>query len=196
MKRYRLNKDWLPFAKGTKFLKTEDSGDMYTLEDNTGVLTKIPTDLLDEINDSGCWKPKALEYYYFADDSGILSRTSFCPDVDYDQDRISLGNCFRTREDAQAVVDWLRARQRLIESGARFINFLNATPEDKYCRVVFNRMEDYLQVIEGCLDGIIVQEKELLFSERSLAKQSIKEHKDDWLIYLGVKEKSDTQTDA
>ncbi len=197
MKYYRLNKDWEPFDEGTEFVKAEDGGDMYALKVNTEVLAKIPTDLLDEVGDSGgYWRPVAYEYYYFMDDEGIVGRASFCPGIDYDSNRLALGNCFKTKEDAQAMVGWLRARQRLIESGARFINFLNATPEDEYCRVVFNRMEDVLQVIEGCLDSIIVCEKELLFSERSLAERSIEEHKDDWLTYLGVKEKSDARTDV
>ena len=53
-----------------------------------------------------------------------------------------------------------------------------------------------LQVSECYLRKNIVVEKSLCFSNRELAKQSIKEHKDDWLTYLGVKEKNDDQTDA
>jgi hypothetical protein len=92
MKYYRLNKDWQPFDEGDEFIKAEDGGDMYTLKINTGVLAKIPADLLDEVADSGgYWRPAAYEYYYFMDDEGIVDRASFCPSVGYDNNRLSLG---------------------------------------------------------------------------------------------------------
>lgn len=189
---YKLKVAWSSFKAGEKFTASDYDG-LYKLVNDDGelVLAKIPTDLLDEVDDGGYWKPKAHERYYFIDDGGAVDSDTFDPDMIYDNDRLLVGNCFRIEKDARAMVAWLKARQRLIESGARFVNYFNATSEDEYYRVVFNRMEDYLQVIEGCLDSIIVQEKELLFSECSLAEQSIKEHKDDWLTYLGVKEKSD-----
>ncbi len=192
MKYYRLNKDWLPFAKGTKFLKTEDGGDMYTLEDNTGVLARIPTDLLDEINDSDHWKPMNGEKFYYIDEDGDVFDSIFGPsESPLDMDVYLLGNCFRTREDAQAVVDWLRARQRLIKSGARFINLTNADSNSSYYRVVFDKTDDRLRIVGVTMYDTVVYEKMLVFSECSLAEQSIKEHKDDWLTYLGVKEKND-----
>ena len=120
-----------------------------------------------------------------------VSRASFCPRIDYDNNRFALGNCFKTKEDAQVVVGWLRARQRLIESGARFINSPNDDDKDIYYRVVFDKADDELEANSASIYGTIIYERELLFPRRELAERSIKEHKGDWLTYLGVKEKSD-----
>ena len=197
MKYYRLNKDWEPFDEGAEFIETEDGGDVYALKINTGVLAKIPKDLLDEIGDSdGCWKPAAYEYYYFMDDEGIVGRASFCPGVSYDRNRLLLGNCFKTREEAQAVVDWLKARHNLIESGARFVNSRDINASKNRFNVYFSVNEGKLMVNDVFLGEYVVFSRELYFDDKQLAERSIEEHKDDWLTYLGVKEKSDEQTDA
>lgn len=72
MKYYRLNKDWQPFDEGDEFIKAEDGDDMYTLKINTGVLVRIPTDLLDEVDDGGYWKPESDETYYYMDEDGDI----------------------------------------------------------------------------------------------------------------------------
>lgn len=197
MKYYRLNKDWEPFDEGDEFIKAEDGGDMYTLKINTGVLAKIPKDLLDEIGDSGgCWRPVAYEYCYSMDDEGFVGRASFCPGIDYDSNRLALGNCFKTKKDAQAMVGWLRARQRLIESGARFINSRDVDA-DRECFIVYFDVSGEKLTIEDILfNEHSVPQKRLYFDDRQLAQKSIEEHKDNWLTYLGVKEKSDARTDV
>lgn len=190
MKYYRLNKDWQPFDEGDEFIKAEDGGDMYTLKINTGVLAKIPADLLDEVGDSGgYWRPAAYEYYYFMDDEGFVDRASFYPSAGYDNNRLSLGNCFKTKEDAQAMVGWLRARQRLIESGARFINSRDINASKNHFNVYFGVNEGELMVNDVFLGEHVVFSRELCFDDKQLAERSIEEHKDDWLTYLGVKEK-------
>ena len=197
MKYYRLNKDWEPFDEGTEFVKAEDGGDMYTLKTNTDVLAKIPTDLLDEVGDSGgYWRPAAYEHYYSMDDEGFVSRASFCPGVDYDNNRLALGNCFKTKEDAQAMAGWLRARQRLIESGARFINSRDVGADRKCFIVYFDVSGEKLTIEDILLNEHSVYQKRLYFDNERLAQKSVKEYKDDWLTYLGVKEKNDARTDA
>lgn len=199
MKYYRLNKDWAPFEEGTIFIKAEDGGDMYTLKINTGVSAKIPKDLLDEIGDSGgYWRPAAYEYYYSMDDEGFVVRASFCPSVGYDNNRLALGNCFKTKEDAQAMVDWLKAKQRLIESGARFVNSSDVTVNDGkwFYTVYFTMNNSKLIVDDAYFSKDVVRDKVMCFDDRGVALKSIEEHKDDWLTYLGVKEKNDERTDA
>lgn len=188
MKYYRLNKDWQPFDEGDEFIKAEDGGDMYTLKINTGVLAKIPTELLDVVNGGDCWKPKEDEKYYYIDEdgdvfSGIFSGFSMGP--------VRLGNYFRTEEEAQAMVAWLKARQRLIESGARFINSQNIDADGEYSSVYFDASEKELTLNNVFLSKRTVFDKKLYFDDEQLARKSVKEHKDDWLTYLGVKEKSD-----
>lgn len=192
MKYYRLNKDWQPFDEGDEFIKAEDGGDTYTLKINTSVLAKIPKDLLDEIGDSGgYWRPAAYEHYYSMDDEGFVGRASFCPGIDYDNNRLALGNCFKTKEDAQVMVGWLRARQRLIESGARFINSRDVGADRECFIVYFDVSGEKLTIEDILLNEHSAYQKRLYFNDRQLAQKSIEEHKDDWLTYLGVKENND-----
>lgn len=188
MKYYRLNKDWQPFDEGDEFIKAEDGGDMYTLKINTGVLAKIPKDLLDEIGDSGgYWRPAAYEYYYSMDDEGFVGRASFCPSVDCDNNRLALGNCFRTRGDAGDMSKWLKAKQRLIESGARFINSAGATiiGSKRFYTVYFTMNDSKLTVDDAYFSKDVVRDKVMCFDDRGKALKSIEEHRDDWLTYLG-----------
>lgn len=191
MKYYRLNKDWEPFEEGAVFVKAKDGGDMYTLKINTGVLAKIQPDLLDEVDGGGYWKPKAHEYYYFVDDAGTIDSDIFDPDTIYDCGRLSIGNCFRVRGDVKAMIAWLKAKQQLIESGARFINTIDVDSSQSYYSVYYAIDRGDLVIEDAYVGENTVGDKGLYFDDRQLADKSIKEHKDDWLIYLGVKEDID-----
>lgn len=68
---------------------------------------------------------------------------------------------------------------------------VNDDDKDIYYRVVFDKADDKLKANSASVYGTIIYERELLFTRRELAERSIKEHKDDWLTYLGVEEKSD-----
>lgn len=187
---YRLKDDWGPFGRETEFVDGE--GGIYVLRTNHSVLAKIPTDLLNEINDSDYWKPMNGEKFYYIDEDGDVFDSVFGPgESPLDMDVYLLGNCFRTREDAQAVVDWLRARQRLIKSGARFINSRDADADREYFIVYFDVSGEKLTIEDILLNEHSVYQKSLYFDDRQLADKSIKEHRDDWLTYLGVKEKND-----
>lgn len=193
MKYYRLNKDWQPFDEGDEFIKAEDGGDMYTLKINTGVLAKVPTELLDEVDDGGYWKPKAHEHYYFIDDAGDVDVDTFCLTTNYDNNRFALGNCFKTKEDAQAMVAWLKARQRLIESGARFANSSDTTVNDskQFYTVYLTMNNTKLRVDDAYFSKDVVRNKVMCFDDRRKATKSVEECRDDWLTYLGVKKDSD-----
>ena len=193
MKYYRLNKDWEPFDEGDEFIKAEDGDGMYTLKTNAGVLAKIPTDLLDEVDDGGYWKPESDETYYYMDEDGDIYSSEFDRTRAYCLKNLSLGDCFRTEDDTQAVVDWLKARQRLIESGARFINSQNIDADGNYSSVYFDVSEKELTLNNVFLSKRTVFDKKLYFDDEQLARKSVKEHKYDWLTYLGVKEKNDDQ---
>ena len=200
MTTYRLNEDWSSFEVGDKFkLSAYGDGDLYQLIDNSDnyVLARIPTDLLDEINDSGYWKPMDGEKFYYIDEDGDVLGGVFSPNASsLDMDTYSLGNCFRTREDAQAVVDWLRARHSLIESGARFINSRDVGTDRECFIVYFDVSGEKLTIEDVLLNEHSVYQKRLYFGDKQLAQKSIEEHKDDWLTYLGVKEKNDERTDV
>lgn len=189
---YRLKEDWLSFKAGEKFT-TSDYDGLYQLVNDDGklVLAKIPEDLLDNIGGDGRWKPVDGGKFNFIDEDGDVVGDVFdSVTSELDKDKLSLGNCFRTKEEAQAMVAWLKARQRLIESGAEFINALDVDSDEVKRFEVYLNGDGILQVSECCLRKYVVVGKSLCFSDVELAKQSIREHKDDWLTYLGVREEN------
>ena len=197
---YKLKKDWSSFKAGDRFkLSDYGNGDLYQLvnDDDKLVLAKMPTDLLDTVGSSNCWKPMNGEKFYYIDEDGDVFDSVFGPgESPLNMGVYLLGNCFRTREDAQAVVDWLRARQRLIKSGARFINS-RGIDTDRECFIVYFNVDKGKLVIEDTpLNEHSVYQKRMYFDNRQLARKSIEEHRDDWLTYLGVKEKNDERTDV
>ena len=189
---YELKEDWSSFKAGDKFT-TSSYGNLYQLVNDDGefVLAKIPTDLLDEVGDGGYWKPIDGEMFYYIDEDGDVSHDIFDPTASaLDMAKLSLGNCFKTEKDAQAVVDWLEARHNLIESGARFINTIDVDSSQSYYSVYYTIDRSDLVIEDAYVGENTVGDKRLYFDDRQLADKSIKEHEDDWLVYLGVKEKA------
>jgi hypothetical protein len=85
---------------------------------------------------------------------------------------------------------WIKARQNLIKSGARFINALDVDSSQSYYSVYYTIDRGDLVIEDAYIGENTVGDKRLYFDDRQLADKSIREHKDDWLVYLGVKEKS------
>ena len=185
---YKLKEDWSSFKADEKFTASDYDG-LYKLVNDDGklVLAKIPTDLLDEVDNGVYWKPKAHERYYFIDDGGAIDSEAFYPDMIYDNDRLLVGNCFRIKKDARAMVAWIKARQSLIESGARFINSAGATiiGSKRFYTVYFTMNDSKLTVDDAYFSKDVVRDKVMCFDDREKALKSIEEHRDDWLTYLG-----------
>ena len=190
MKTYKLNRDWAMFSEGELFKKGDDGCALYTLASNGNILAKIPADLLGEVGNDDHWKPKAHERYYFIDDAGDVDVDTFCSDTNYDNNRLAIGNCFRIEEDALEMVKWLKTRQRLIESGARFVNSSDVTVNDskRFYTVYLTMNDTKLRVDDAYFSKDVVRDKVMCFDDRGVALKSIEEHRDDWLTYLGVGE--------
>ena len=187
---FRLEEDWSPFNGGTEFI--EEGSGIYALRTNPNVRAKIPADLLTMVSSGDYWRPINGRKFYYIDEYGDVSCDIFDLTVDeLDGVKLSLGNCFNTEENAQAVVDWFKARHNLIESGAMFINALDVDSDETKCFEAYLDGEGMLLVSEYYLRKSAVVGRSLCFFNVELARQSIKEHRDDWLTYLGVKEKSD-----
>lgn len=182
-KTYVLNRDWVPFSKGELFKDYCGNG-LYNLNGNEDVLVKIPDEYLDEQNH--VWRPKNDEMYFYIDADEVMDEDYFSEYDHYDTGRLATGNCFKTNEEAKNMRDWLKVRQNLINSGAQFTNDINKTYYSVwYCKPT-NKLEAY-RSSSGHDDYI--REKLLCFDSEQLAEDSIEHHKDDWLIYLDVKEK-------
>jgi hypothetical protein len=189
---YKLKEDWSSFKAGEKFTASS-YGNLYQLvnDDDKLVLAKIPTDLLGEVDDGGYWKPKDGDVFCYIDECGDVLHDVFNSTVsEVDKAKLSLGNCFKTAQEANSMCDWLKARQNLINSGARFINTIDVDSSQSYYSVYYAIDRGDLVIGNAYVGENTVGDKRLYFDDRQLADKSIKEHKDDWLVYLGVKEKS------
>ena len=181
---YRLKEDWEPFDKGAEFTYDEDG--IYMLRVNDKVTAEIPTDLLEVVNNKR-WRPERGDDYCFTFSDGDIGTATFYPNDDNDDGRLSIGNCFRTKEEALSMVKWLKARQRLIESGAMFINSSDVAVDGRkrFYTVCLTMNDNKLRVDDAYFSKDVVRDKVICFDDRGVALKSIEEHRDDWLMYFG-----------
>lgn len=183
MKTYVLNRDWTMFSKGELFEKADDGCGLCTLISNEDILARIPDEYLDE--QSHAWRPSHNEMYYYIDDDTTVEVEDFYDGDADDEGRIAIGNYFKTDEEGGHMRDWLEARQMLINSGAKFTNKTDRT----YYSVRYNKTDNVLDVYRHISrNDLYVGAKVLCFTDNQLAEDSIEKHKDNWLVYLGVKE--------
>lgn len=194
MTKYRLVRDVAPFKQGDEFTLTHEHGiTAYAPVGTRDVSVLLPPYLLDEI-EVGRRSLEDGEEYWYISDAGDIQRTHFSSHAPCNQWRLAMGNCYETDVEAKTWLEWTLARQRLIESGAMFVNALNM---DDACRV-----DDLYYVYLAGVGGKLavshynptksrICEMVLVFEGRDSAKWSIREHRDDWLTYLGAKKGDD-----
>ena len=190
MKRYKLLKDLPTFSKGDIF-RLAESGDL--VSEGSGILTYAKLTLekfnildngwFEEIpEDHRRWRAEKHGSYYFISDNGVVydSLELYHPTDDY---RYSIGNYFKTEEEAKKTVDWLKAVATLRGDTKGFkANWKDGSQlrwgvEYNYDT---NRLSVYLTF--GIQDGVIY------FATEDDALESIKKHEREWLTYLNVEE--------
>lgn len=130
MKTYALNRDWTMFSKGELFKKNDDGCTIYTPISNEDILARIPDEYLDE--KSHTWRPNEDGAYHYIDNDGtVLNEEYYINDDHTDKGRLAIGNCFKTAQEANSMRDWLKARQNIIDGGAKFTNSIDVT-EPRY----------------------------------------------------------------
>lgn len=201
MKRYKLLKDLPTFKAGQlayisktgnliagtpENQKTTETGLIIMIYHET-TLKKFPnilTEWFEEIKepvDSIHWKPKKDDEYFWMNSYGETQ-----PDV-WDGDsidimRLALGMVYRTEEECERVKE-----RELAEVRLRRTSTFESIFESEYGGwIVYfdyeNRILDCAKVF-SCDRGEIVH-----YATKEEAEKSIKENREDWLIYFGVKE--------
>ena len=189
MKRYKLKKDTPAFKAGTECY-IEEAGNMvpcrgisytivhkYQLEKNPNILAEW----FEEIKPTR-WKPEMdQEYYRLGSDSSVIA-DDWC-DLDIDNDRFEIGNCFQTEEEAEQVAEYLKALATVRgDAMAKFIK-----RKSNYY-VVYNTTYNCLDVSDNCYlikNGICGIP---YFDTEDDARRSIEQHKSEWLTIFGIKE--------
>ena len=195
MKRYKLKKDTPAFKAGTECY-IEEAGNMvpcrgisYTIvhKDQLEKNPNILTDWFEEIKEPTRWKPEMdQEYYRLGSDSSVIA-DDWC-DLDIDRNRFETGNCFQTEEEAEKVVEYLKALA--VVRGDATSKFIKG--QDNFY-VSYNAAYNCLDVSDNAYlikNGIFGLP---YFATREDAQRSIELHKDEWLTIFGIKEEDEAQ---
>lgn len=190
MKRYKLLKD-LAGLKAGSTLYLNELGNLVA-EDKTTIVflasfihsyNLLDSDWLEENpEDHKRWRAEKYGRYYSVGDSGAVF--SIMEDLWASDDcRYSIGNYFKTGEEAEKAVEWLKALTILRDDTKGFkANWkdggqLRWGVEYNYDT---NRLSVYLTF--GIQDGVIY------FATENDALESIKEHEREWLVFFNVEE--------
>ena len=190
MKRYKLKKDTPAFKAGTECY-IEEAGHMvpcrgisYTIvhKDQLEKNPNILTDWFEEIKESTRWKPDESQKYYFLDGGGFVYNNRW-DDDSVDDGRFEIGNCFQAKEEAEQVIEYLKALATV--RGDATSKFVNGEPN---FYVYYNSHKNRLSVCSDFYEpanGIFGLP---YFATREDAQRSIELHKDEWLTIFGIKE--------
>lgn len=191
MKRYKLKKDIPAFKAGTECY-IEEAGNMvpccgisYTivhkdlLEKNTNILT----DWFEEVKEPTHWKPEMGHDYYYISGVGHVYDESWDDSQFIDRGRFEIGNCFKTKEEAERVVEYLKAlavvrgdaTTKFVRGKSNWYVYYDAEKE-YFC------IEARYYFMDNGIFGLPY------FATEEDAKRSIEQHKNEWLTIFGVKE--------
>ena len=190
MKRYKLKKDTPAFKAGTECY-IEEAGNMvpcrgisYTIvhKDQLEKNPNILTDWFEEVNEPTRWKPETDQKYYCLGSDGSAVDDDWCG-LSIDRNRFELGNCFETEEEAELVVEYLKALA--VVRGDATAEFTKG--KNNYYvsyNTAFNCLDvsDNAYLIKNGIFGLPY------FATKEDAKRSIEQHKNEWLTIFGVKE--------
>ena len=191
MKRYKLRKDTPAFKAGTECY-IEEAGNMvpcrgisYTIvhKDQLEKNPNILTDWFEEIKESTRWKPEMGQTYYHVGGDGFIYDDTWVNDSAVDNGRLEIGNCFQTKEEAERVVEYLKALA--VVRGDAISKF---TKDRNNWYVYYDTNFNSLRSSISCtmLDNGIFGLP--YFATREDAQKSIELHKNEWLTIFGKKE--------
>lgn len=195
MKRYKLLKDTPAFKAGTECY-IEEAGHMvpcrgisYTIvhKDQLEKNPNILTDWFEEINESTRWRPEIDQEYYCLGSDGSVMNDEWVG-LSIDCDRFKIGNCFETKEEAEQVVEYLKALAVVRgDATSEFVKyndnwFVGYDPEHKSIDAFCNPY-----TARNGIFGLPY------FATEEDAQRSIKLHKNEWLTIFGAKEEDEVQ---
>lgn len=194
MTKYKLLKD-LPWCKAGEIFERKDdkftllhAPDLYTsnIKNVDEWFEKVKQLTINDID----WNyiPKKGESYYYVMDNdyaiynGIAGREIYDADS-LDKAMILVGNCFKTEEEAKAYAEWLKAVAELRRSSDFKPDWSDSSKSKFY--VVCNAKYKELSVD---FSNFWNHEALVYYQTGQGAQNSIKDHKQAWLTYFGVRE--------
>lgn len=196
MKRYKLLKDLPTFKAGDLFYISEYGALVHNGGDPDGynvmayaqsTLEKFPnilTEWFEEIpnpTDSIHWKPKIGQRYFYIDDGYVFSDVWI--DSRVDNRRYMAGAIYYAETDAKRALE----RQIAITTLMRDSNFEpDWSNNDQNKWTAYYNHNDKELLVEAT--AFLQYPSAIYFDTYDSIKKSIKNHKKEWLIYLGVED--------
>ena len=189
MKRYKLKRD-LPTFKAGEVFYLSDAGNLLRESDNVpayswSTIDKFPnilTDWFEEIKESTRWKPEMHQIYRYINSDSYVYGNSWVDDY-FDNGRFEIGNCFQTGEEAEKVVEYLKALATVRgDATSKFVK------GERNWYVYYDTNLNSINSSISCtmLDNGIFGLP--YFATIEDARRSIETHKKEWLTIFGVKE--------
>ena len=189
MKRYKLKRD-LPTFKAGEIFYLSDAGNLLRESDNVpayswSTIDKFPNILADwfeEIKPTR-WKPEMSHDYYYISGDGHAYDNSWDDSRFVDNGRFEIGNCFQTEEEAEKVVEYLKA-----------LAVVRGDATSKFTKDRINWYVYYDTNLNSLMSSISCSMLDNgifglpYFATREDAQKSIEQHKNEWLTIFGIKE--------
>lgn len=189
IKYYRLRKNLPTFNAGDVFYLSE-VGNLIRESDNVHAYSwttldnfpNILTEWFEEIDESNRWRPKMDQKYYCIGSDGSVIDDDWCG-LSIDYNRFKIGNCSQTEEEAERVVEYLKALTVVRgDATSEFVKyndnwFIGYDPEYKSIGAFCNPY-----TARNGIFGLPY------FATREDAQRSIDQHKNEWLTIFGIEE--------
>lgn len=156
----------------------------FTYDEALEIEKKLKNGFVEEVKDS-LWTPGYNENYWCIDEDGHINDYFYDNDL-YDKGAIEIGNCFKTRQEAQKAAEWLKAFKVLrgdtngyrVKKDTGYVWFVRYDVYEDILNV------DYLSTgASWCYINTPI-----LFSTKEDAQASIDKHQKEWKIFLGVED--------
>lgn len=192
MKRYKLIKDLPNLEKGTILSEHSSALGLRILvtESKEVVTNFISNDIfekffeeIEESTDSIHWKPKDGEKYWFLDENGDTNFACFDRDDPSDRKLLEFGNAYRTAQECEKARERKLAKVRLQRTSTFEPDFIN---ENGGFTVYY---DPYRERLYYARNAYFNSGEPVRYETREDALKSIKENREDWLIYFGIEEK-------
>lgn len=155
----------------------EEHKDM-TEEEIKEIALKAVKEALEQAKeDKTGWTPGRGERYMSIDGGRVDERINYFQDAT--DEVIAVGQCFKTRKEAEDYIEWLKAFKALRDDaqGHKFDE-----DADNYFVECDTDGELRVESDDGCISQLIY------FKSAELASESIEKHEKEWKIFYGVKE--------
>lgn len=135
-------------------------------------LQKTIDNLEEQLNKDSKW-PKEDDLYYYISGCGSINR-AFFEKTEYHIAKIEIGNCFKTKEEAEFALERLKVRAELKEFGFKPTDWYKDTTESKYS-IYYDNCSQQLAI-----DYILfMQDDVIYFKSRDIAKKAIEQVGED-----------------